>query len=132
MRSLATRGHVGGIATATRECVSILGRSGFDLVLVESTGIGQEDIPFARGLVDQQILVLGPDYGSRLQLQKISMLEEADIVVVNKYDLTGARTASAELQERLALNRRGQKLLATVAMRHRDSGVDQLFKEVLR
>jgi methylmalonyl-CoA mutase len=59
------------------------------------------------------------------------LLEAADIVVVNKADLAGARTALAELEQRLALNQRGQRLLATVAKRHRDPGVDQLFREVL-
>ena len=130
MRSLATRGRAGGLSSATRSCLQILRRAGFDLVLVESTGIGQEDLPFARGLVDRQILVMSPDYGSRLQLQKIVMLEAADLVVVNKADLPGGKTALSELDQRLALNRRGQKLIGTVAKRHGDEGVDELFGEL--
>src|SRR5260221_6270114 len=92
MRSLATRGHGGGISSCTRACLQILKQAGFDLVLVETAGTGQEDAPFPRGLVDRQILVMSPEYGGRLQLQKIVMLEEADVVVVNKSDLRGART----------------------------------------
>ena len=130
IRSLATRGKPGGLAAATRGCLDVLRRADFDLVLVESTGIGQEDLPFARGLVDKQILVMSPDYGSRLQLQKIVMLEAADIVVINKADLPQARTAISEVEQRLALNRRGQKVIATVAKRHGDAGVDQLFEEI--
>src|SRR5581483_10969104 len=84
-------------------------------------------VPFGRGLVDQTILVMSPDYGSRLQLQKIAMLDATDIVVVNKSDLAAARTASSEIEQRLALNDRGQKLVSTVAKRHRDAGVDELF-----
>ena len=132
MRSLGTRGQAGGLSRATRRGVQILGRAGFDLVLVESAGIGQEDLPFARGLADKQVLVMSPDYGSRLQLQKIVMLETADIVVVNKADLPGARTALSELEQRLSLNERRPKLIGTVAKRHGDPGVDELFEELIR
>jgi methylmalonyl-CoA mutase len=131
MRSLATRGKAGGVSSATLDSLQILRHAAFDLVLVESTGIGQQDVPFARNLVDKQVLVLSPDYGARLQLHKIAMLEAADIVVVNKSDQSGARTAMSELEQRLALNDRGQKLVATVAKRHRDSGVDEMFTELM-
>jgi methylmalonyl-CoA mutase len=131
MRSLATRGSRGGLARATRGCLQILRRAGFDLVLVESAGIGQESAPFGRGLVDQQILVMSPEYGGRLQLQKITMLDVADVVVVNKADRPGAKTAGAEIENRLALNARGQQVITTLAKRHRDPGVDKLFREVL-
>ena len=116
--------------SASPRLLATLRQAGFDLVLVESAGIGQEDLPFRPGLVDQQVLVLSPDYGSRLQLQKIVMLEVADIVVVNKSDLGGGRSAISEIEQRLDLNTRGQKLLATVAKRHGDPGVDALFNEV--
>jgi methylmalonyl-CoA mutase len=71
---------------------------------------------------------MSPDYGSRLQLQKIVMLDVADIVVVNKSDLAAAKTAAAEIEQRLTFNQRGQRLVATVAKRHRDAGVDELFQ----
>ena len=127
MRSLATRGRSGGLAPNTGRCLQWLARCGFDLVLVETVGIGQEAMPFGRERVDKTIFVMSPDYGSRLQLQKIVMLDVADIVVVNKADLAGARTAAAEVEERLERNRRNQKLLLTVAKRHRDPGTDELF-----
>jgi len=127
MRSLATGGKAGGLSMATRGCLEVLRHSGFDVVLVESAGIGQEAAPFARGLADKQVLVMSPDYGSRLQLQKILMLEAADVVTINKSDRPAARTAISELEQRLALNGKGQKLIATVAKRHRDPGVDELF-----
>ena len=75
---------------------------------------------------------MNPDYGSRLQLQKIVMLDLADIVVVNKSDLQRARTAHTEIEQRLEQNRRDQQLIDTVAKRHRDSGVDQLFDLIYR
>jgi putative protein kinase ArgK-like GTPase of G3E family len=81
--------------------------------------------------VDKSVLVMGPDYGSRLQLQKIAMLDVAGVVVVNKSDLPGAKTAAAEIEQRLARNQRGQLLISTVAKRHGNAGVDQLFHEVM-
>jgi methylmalonyl-CoA mutase len=131
MRSLATRGRSGGLAPATGGCLEALRQGGFDLVLVETTGIGQEDRPFKNGMVDKQILVMSPDYGSRLQLQKIAMLEIAEVVVANKSDLPASPTALSELEQRLALNRKGQRLIATVAKQHADPGVDSLFNEIL-
>jgi len=128
MRSVATRGQPGGLSPATEPCLDLLKYCGFDLVLVETVGIGQEALPFGPELVDRTILVMSPDYGSRLQLQKIVMLDVADIIVLNKSDLAAAKTAAAEIDQRLALNQRDQKLVCTAAKRHRDPGVDALFE----
>src|SRR6476620_3166796 len=140
MRSLASRGQAGGLSSATERCLDVLrtvggvhpgaadpADDGFGVILVETVGIGQEAMPFRAGLVDKTVLVMSPDYGSRLQLQKIVMLDAADMVVVNKSDLAGARTASSEVEQRIAMNGRGQRLLTTQAKRHRDAGVDELF-----
>jgi len=129
MRSMATRGQAGGLSPATRDCLALLARSDFDYVIIETVGTGQEAMPFQKhGVVDQTVLVMNPDYGSRLQLQKIAMLDLADIVVVNKSDLQRARTAHTEIEQRLEQNRRNQRLVDTVAKRHRDPGVDILFE----
>jgi len=129
MRSMATRGQAGGLSPATHDCLTLLARSGFDYVIIETVGTGQEAMPFQKnGIVDQIVLVMNPDYGSRLQLQKIVMLDLADIVVVNKSDLQRARTAHTEIEQRLEQNRRNQRLIDTVAKRHRDPGVDELFE----
>jgi len=101
-------------------------------VIIETVGTGQEAMPFQKNeIVDQMVLVMNPDYGSRLQLQKIVMLDLADIVVVNKSDLQRAKTAHTEIEQRLEQNRRDQRLIDTVAKRHRDPGVDRLFDLVL-
>jgi methylmalonyl-CoA mutase len=130
MRSLATRGRSGGLSPETTRWLKTMKNDGFDVVFVETVGIGQEALPFRRGLVDRSIFVMGSDYGSRLQLQKIVMLDIADIVVVNKGDLASAATATAEIEHRLNANHLGQRVITTVAKRHRDSGVDQLFEEI--
>src|SRR6266487_2309266 len=138
MRSMATRGQAGGLSPATHDCLALLARSDFDYVIIETVGTGQEAMPFQKdGLIDLTVLVMNPDYGSRLQLQKIVMLDLADVVVVNKSDLQRARTAHTEIEQRLEQNRparrslggggRSQQLIDTVAKRHRDAGVDRLF-----
>jgi methylmalonyl-CoA mutase cobalamin-binding domain/chain len=133
MRSMATRGQAGGLSPATQDCLALLARSGFDYVIIETVGTGQEAMPFQKnGVVNQTVLVMNPDYGSQLQLQKIVMLDLADIVVVNKSDLQRARTAHTEIEQRLEQNRRDQRLIDTVAKRHRDPGVDELFKLISR
>jgi methylmalonyl-CoA mutase cobalamin-binding domain/chain len=128
MRSMATRGQAGGLSPATHDCLALLAESNFDYVIIETVGTGQEAMPFQKnGIVDLTVLVMNPDYGSRLQLQKIVMLDLANIVVVNKSDLQRARTAHTEIEQRLEQNRRDQQLIDTVAKRHRDPGVDDLF-----
>ena len=128
MRSMATRGQAGGLSPATQDCLALLANSGFDYVIIETVGTGQEAMPFQKnGTVDQTVLVMNPDYGSRLQLQKIVMLDLADVVVVNKSDLQRAKTAHTEIEQRLDQNRKKQRLVDTVAKRHRDAGVDRLF-----
>jgi methylmalonyl-CoA mutase cobalamin-binding domain/chain len=129
MRSMATRGQAGGLSPATHDCLALLAQSNFEYVIIETVGTGQEAMPFQKnGIVDVTVLVMNPDYGSRLQLQKIVMLDLADIVVVNKSDLQRARTAHTEIEQRLEQNRRSQQLVDTVAKRHCDPGADRLFE----
>ena len=130
MRSMATRGQAGGLSPATEDCLQLLTRSGFDYVIIETVGTGQEALPFRDQLVDKMVLVMNPDYGARLQLQKIVMLDVADIVVVNKTDLERAKAALSEIEQRLTQNKRDQQIVATVAKRHRDRGVDELFEMI--
>ena len=132
MRSMATHGQAGGLSPATESSLALLARSGFDYVIIETVGTGQEALPFRNKLVDQTVLVMNPDYGARLQLQKIVMLDVADIVVVNKTDLERAKAALSEIEQRLTQNKRKQDIVATVAKRHRDPGVDELYQLITR
>jgi len=132
-RSLATRGSLTGLSAAAPAAIEILRQSGeFDLILVESVGVGQESDPFrvfGRGpkLVDATLFVLAPYYGGLIQLQKIALLNGADLVALNKCDHPMAHTARAEIQARLNQNGRGQVLHPTTAAKHFDPGVDALF-----
>src|ERR1700726_1350808 len=133
MRSLATRGKAGGLSTSTGRCLEILVESKlFEVILVETVGTGQEAAPFGSETlaVDKAVLVMPPEYGSRLQLQKIVMIDAADAIVVNKSDLQGSRTAFAEIEYRIRTNQKGQTLLRTQANRHCDAGVDRLFERL--
>src|SRR5260370_40064961 len=88
MRSMATRGQAGGLSPATQDCLALLAGSDFDYVIIETGGTGQEAMPFQKnGVVNQTVLVMNPDYGSRLKLQKTVMRDLAAIVVVNNSDL---------------------------------------------
>ena len=135
-RSLATRGSLTGLSAAAPAAIDILKASGeFDLILVESVGVGQESDPFrifgaGPPLVDATLFVLAPYYGGLIQLQKIALLNGADLVALNKCDHAMAHTAKAEIQARLNQNGKGQTLHATTAARHFDPGVDALFAAI--
>lgn len=131
MHSLATRGREGGLSPQTEIALRALRGLSFDVIFVETVGTGQEATPFKQKLVDKSVFVMSPEYGSRLQLQKIAMLDLADLVVINKSDLAGARTAASEVEQRLEMNHKGQRVMTTVAKHHRDAGVDRLFAQLV-
>ncbi|HRG54810.1 MAG TPA: cobalamin-dependent protein [Lacunisphaera sp.] len=136
-RSMATRGSLTGLSAAAPAAIDILKASGqFDLILVESVGVGQESDPFGifggKKLVDATLFVLAPHYGGLIQLQKIALLNGADLVALNKCDHPMAHTAKAEIQARLNQNGKGQQLHATTAAKHFDPGVDALFAAIAK
>ncbi|MDB6116066.1 MAG: Methylmalonyl-CoA mutase [Lacunisphaera sp.] len=137
-RSLATRGSLTGLSAAAPAAIDILKASGeFDLILVESVGVGQESDPFrifGKGpkLVDATLFVLAPYYGGLIQLQKIALLNGADLVALNKCDHPMAHTARAEIQARLDQNGKAQTLHPTTAAKHFDPGVDALFTAIAK
>lgn len=135
MRSLGSRGQAGGLSPATPRCLDVMRRAHeftaappFDWLFAETVGTGQEAMPFRPGMVDRTVLVMSPEYGSSLQLQKIAMIERADVVAVNKSDLPRARTAQSEVGRRLEQGGGGTALVGTVAKRHGDPGVDRLLE----
>lgn len=137
-RSLATRGNVSGVSRATPESIGILRNSGeFELILVESVGIGQDGDPFqvfgaGPRLVNVMLFVLAPHYGGRIQLQKTSLLRGADIVALNKCDHPSAHAARAEIAAVLESNQAGRQMVETIAARHHDPGVDKVYEAIAR
>ncbi len=96
IRSLASRGHAGGLSAATAQVVDVLDAAGFELVLVETVGAGQSDVAIAK-LARTRVVVYPPGLGDEVQALKAGVLEIADILVVNKADLPGANNTARDL-----------------------------------
>ena len=130
IRSMATRGHLGGMALAAPEAVRILDAAGYARVIVETVGVGQAEIDVAAA-TDTAVVVLAPGLGDAVQMAKAGILEIADIFVVNKADREGASDVVRELHQMLRLG--GERewdppVLETSAL-HRD-GVDDLWAAI--
>jgi LAO/AO transport system kinase len=102
IRSMASRGHLGGLAWATPQAVRILDAAGFDIVLIETVGVGQAEIDIA-SLADCSVVVVAPGLGDSIQAAKAGILEIADIFVVNKSDRPGAQEVVRDLRTMLAM-----------------------------
>ena len=102
IRSMATRGSLGGLATTTREVCDVLDAAGFDRVLVETVGVGQSELDVAR-TADTTVLVLVPESGDGIQTLKSGVMEIGDLFVVNKADRPGADRLRHELEVTLAI-----------------------------
>ena len=115
IRSLATRGHQGGLSRATSAAVAVLDAAGFPLILVETVGAGQAEVDVADA-ADAVVVVTAPGLGDEVQALKAGLLEIADLLVVNKGDRDGADRTLADLTAMLALGARAAPpLLKTVA-----------------
>jgi GTPase len=104
IRSMASRGSLGGLATTTREVCDLLDAAGFDRILVETVGVGQSELDVAR-MADSTVLVLVPESGDGIQTLKSGVMEVADIFVVNKADRAGADKLRQEIEVTLGIRR---------------------------
>ena len=102
IRSMASRGHLGGLAVAVPEAIRVLAAAGFPLVLVETVGVGQVEVEVA-GATDTTVVVLTPKWGDAVQANKAGLLETADLFVINKADMPGARESRRDLEQMLDL-----------------------------
>ena len=112
IRSMASRGHLGGLAWSTPQALRVLDAAGCDVVLVETVGVGQSEVEVA-GLADTTVVLLAPGMGDAIQAAKAGILEVGDVYVVNKADRDGADPTVRELRHMLTLGeRRGAGRLA--------------------
>ena len=107
IRSMATRGHLGGLALATPEAVRVLDVAGFGWVLIETVGVGQVEVEVA-GAADTTVVVVNPGWGDRVQANKAGLMEIADVFVINKADRPGADTTRRDLESMLDLSGAGE------------------------
>ncbi|MBA2509166.1 MAG: methylmalonyl Co-A mutase-associated GTPase MeaB [Nocardioidaceae bacterium] len=107
IRSMASRGHLGGLAWATPQAVRVLDAAGCDVVVVETVGVGQSEVEVA-ALADTTVVLLAPGMGDGIQAAKAGLLEVGDVYVVNKADRDGATQVARDLRAMLALSERSE------------------------
>jgi len=132
IRSMATRGHLGGLALAVPEAVRVLGAGGIPLVIIETVGVGQMEVEIASA-ADTTVVVVTPGWGDSMQANKAGLLEIADVFVINKADRPGAREARRDLEQMLDLSSLGDwrpPVVDTTAST--GEGVEELFGEIAR
>jgi LAO/AO transport system ATPase len=136
IRSMASRGHLGGLAWATPQALRVLDAAGCDVVLVETVGVGQSELEIA-SLADTTLVLVAPGMGDGIQAAKAGILEVADVFVVNKADRDGADQTVRDLRYMLSLGGRHSEpgawrppIVKTVASRDTGSGIDDVLAEV--
>ncbi len=133
IRSMATRGHLGGLALAAPEAVRVLVAGGLRLVLVETVGVGQVEVEIA-GAADTTIVVVNPGWGDAVQASKAGLLEIADVFAVNKADRPGAAETRRDLENMLDMNMLMGDWRPPVVLTQASGGqgAEDLWKEVRR
>ncbi|MFT4605644.1 MAG: methylmalonyl-CoA mutase [Rhodothermales bacterium] len=137
MRSFATRQAHRATSSALRESIAVCKAAGFDLVILETAGIGQSDTEVTE-LVDLSVYVMTQDYGASTQLEKIGMLDAADIVVLNKFEKRGSEDALRDIRKQMQRNMAAfhsdpatMPVFPTMASKFNDSGVSRLYLAIL-
>ena len=132
IRSMATRGHLGGLSLAVPDAIRLLGAAGLGVVIVETVGVGQMEVEIASAS-DTTVVVVTPGWGDSMQASKAGLLEVADVFVINKADRPGVREARRDLEQMLDLARPGAwrpEIIDTTATAR--DGVDELWRAVAR
>jgi LAO/AO transport system kinase len=127
IRSLATRGSLGGLSGKTIEMCDVLKSVGFDYILVETVGVGQSEVEIA-GLADISVVVLVPEAGDEIQSMKSGLMEIADIFVVNKSDREGADTFANNLKKLVHQKVEAVPVINTIA--DKLTGIDELMASI--
>jgi LAO/AO transport system kinase len=132
IRSMATRGHLGGLSLAVPDALRLLGAAGLGVVIVETVGVGQMEVEIASA-ADTTVVVVTPGWGDSTQASKAGLLEVADVFVINKADRPGVREARRDLEQMLDLARPGAwrpEIMETTATA--TEGVAELWRAVAR
>jgi LAO/AO transport system kinase len=136
IRSMASRGHLGGLAWSTPQALRVLDAAGCDVVLVETVGVGQSELEVA-SLADTTLVLLAPGMGDGIQAAKAGILEIADVFVVNKADRDGAAQTVRDLRAMLSLGGRHTQpgawrppIVSTVASRETDNGIGEVVARI--
>ena len=130
IRSMATRGSLGGLARATKDAVRICDAYGFDVIIVETVGVGQSELDIMK-IVDTTAVVLTPNSGDVLQIFKAGIMEIADLFVINKADLPGFGKLKALLKELVMMSSKEEHETAIVkTITTENKGIDKLWKKI--
>jgi LAO/AO transport system kinase len=132
IRSMASRGHLGGLSASTPQALRVLDACGFDLILLETVGVGQSEVEVV-GQADTVLVLLAPGMGDAVQVAKAGVLEIADVFVVNKADRDGASATVRELRSMIALGTRSARGWTSAIVRTvgtTGEGVDDLVGAV--
>jgi LAO/AO transport system kinase len=132
IRSMATRGHLGGLALAVPDAIRVLGAAGLPVVIIETVGVGQMEVEVASS-ADTTVVVVTPGWGDSMQANKAGLLEIADLFVINKADRPGAREARRDLEQMLDLSTLGAwrpPVVDTIAST--GEGLAELWSEIAR
>jgi LAO/AO transport system kinase len=136
IRSMASRGHLGGLSWATPQALRVLDAAGCDVVLIETVGVGQSELEIA-SLADTTLVLIAPGMGDGIQAAKAGILEVADVFVVNKADRDGADQTVRDLRYMQSLGGRHSEpggwrppICRTVASRDTDNGIDEVLAKI--
>lgn len=132
IRSMASRGHLGGLAASTPQAIRVLDAAGFELIIIETVGVGQAEVAVA-SLADSVVVLLAPGMGDAIQAAKAGILEVADMFVVNKADKPDSQQVVRDLRNMIALAEREQDdwkppIITTVAMK--GEGIEELVSSL--
>jgi methylmalonyl-CoA mutase len=137
MRSLATRDDNTALSSAVEDAIDICKAAAFDLVILESAGVGQSDASIL-DYCDVSLYIMTPEYGAASQLEKINMLDYADVICINKFDKAGALDALHDVRKQYKRNhglwsaKDGElPVIGTIAAQFNDAGINELFEKVL-